>query len=88
VVPMNGHSPGHLGVMLRTRAADLVFAGDALFSLEQLRTRTLAGIVEEPAAARQTLDTLARQREASPTFLLPSHDTASLERFARGEVTR
>lgn len=88
VVPMNGHSPGHLGVLLRTREADLVFAGDALFSIEQLRTRTLAGIVEDPGAARQTLEVLAAQLAATPTFLLPSHDPASLERFARGEVTR
>lgn len=34
IVPLPGHSPGHLGVIVRTAEADLVFAGDAAFSAE------------------------------------------------------
>ena len=88
VVPLNGHSPGHLGVM-----ADLgdgrfaLFAGDSTFSLEQVAARTIAGISEVPPEARRSLDLIAAQLAHAPTFLLPAHDPASLERFGRGAVT-
>ncbi|MDX2013378.1 MAG: MBL fold metallo-hydrolase [Myxococcaceae bacterium] len=88
VVPLNGHSPGHLGVM-----ADLgdgrfaLFAGDSTFSVEQVASRTIAGISEVPADARRSLDLIAAQLAHAPTFLLPAHDPASLERFGRGAAT-
>lgn len=88
VVPLNGHSPGHLGVL-----ADLgdgrfaLFAGDATFSLEQLTTRTIAGISEVPDEARRSLERIVAQAGHAPTFVLPAHDPASLERFARDVTT-
>jgi glyoxylase-like metal-dependent hydrolase (beta-lactamase superfamily II) len=88
VVPLNGHSPGHLGVM-----ADLgdgrfaLFAGDSTFSVEQVQTRTIAGISEVPDEARRSLDLIAAQLAHAPTFLLPAHDPVSLDRFARDAVT-
>jgi N-acyl homoserine lactone hydrolase len=88
VVPITGHSPGHLGVM-----ADLgdgrhvLFAGDAAFSLEQIETGTIAGISEVPDAARRSLGLIREQLRSAPTFLLPSHDPVSLARFVRDEVT-
>jgi N-acyl homoserine lactone hydrolase len=88
VVPLNGHSPGHLGVMAEVGDGRFaLFAGDAAFSVEQVRTRTIAGISEVPDDARMSLSAIASQLERFPTFLLPAHDVASVERFERGVLT-
>jgi N-acyl homoserine lactone hydrolase len=49
-VPLPGHSPGHLGVMLQTASAWFLFAGDAVFDLDQLKNRRVAGISAVPEA--------------------------------------
>jgi glyoxylase-like metal-dependent hydrolase (beta-lactamase superfamily II) len=88
VVPMPGHSPGHLGLMARTEGHDVVCAGDATFSHQDLFAQRLAGIVERPIEAAATLRTLRSHVEAHPTQVLLCHDSQALERFARGEMTQ
>lgn len=87
IVPLRGHSPGHLGVLLSGEGHDVLFAGDSTFSVEQVESGTIAGISELPALARRSLEWTRRQLEQRPTFLLPAHDPASTERFSRGETT-
>lgn len=87
VVPLRGHSPGHLGLFVRLRDRRALFIGDSAFDVAQLEARRLAGIVERPAEARQTLEVVRQQLGLAPTFLLPAHDPESLLRFQRGEVT-
>jgi glyoxylase-like metal-dependent hydrolase (beta-lactamase superfamily II) len=87
VVPLPGHSPGHLGVVLEAGSEWVLFAGDSVFDLDQLAKRRIAGISEVPAAALDSLDRIAKQLAFAPTTLLPAHDPQSLERFARGAVT-
>jgi N-acyl homoserine lactone hydrolase len=87
VVPMRGHSPGHLGVLLASETQDVLFAGDSSFSLEQVESSTIAGISEVPALARRSLEWTRAQLEQRPTFLLPAHDPVSVERFGLGEAT-
>ena len=87
VVPLRGHSPGHLGVMLEVAQQFLLFAGDAAFSIEQVQTNTIAGISEDPTLARQSLQRISKQLGDLPTFFLPSHDSDSLRRFERRQLT-
>jgi glyoxylase-like metal-dependent hydrolase (beta-lactamase superfamily II) len=87
IVPMRGHSPGHLGVLLSDQTTDVLFAGDSSFSVQQVESGTIAGISEVPALARRSLEWTRAQLVQRPTFLLPAHDPASIERFQRGEVT-
>jgi N-acyl homoserine lactone hydrolase len=87
VVPLRGHSPGHLGVMVEVEQRFLLFAGDAAFSLEQVQTNTIAGISEDPALARQSLQRILKQLSNFQTFLLPSHDSQSLHRFERRQLS-
>lgn len=83
VLPLGGHSPGHLGLMVTAPDhSKLLFAGDATFSLEQVQQGIIAGICEAPAAARQTLGHVAAQLEREPTLLLPAHEPAALVRLA------
>lgn len=87
IVPLTGHTPGHLAVAVRTSRGTVLFAGDAAFSVRQIRERKIAGIVEAPDEARASLDRLAAQLETFPTFLVPAHEPRLLARFARGERT-
>ena len=87
IIPLPGHSPGHIGLVVRTSEGDVVIGGDAAFSSEQVATRTLAGIVEETASAAQTLELLAAHTRAHRSFLLFAHDLAGLARFEDGEPT-
>jgi N-acyl homoserine lactone hydrolase len=87
IVPMRGHSPGHLAVLLTDQTHDVLFAGDSSFSVEQVESGTIAGISEVPELARRSLEWTRAQLVSRPTFLLPAHDPASIERFGRGEVT-
>ncbi|MBL8940971.1 MAG: MBL fold metallo-hydrolase [Archangium sp.] len=88
IIPLTGHSPGHLGAMLTLDDGRAVlFAGDSTFSVEQVSTGTIAGISEVPERARRSLALIAAQLDAAPTFLLPAHDSASLRRFIADEKT-
>lgn len=87
IVSLPGHSPGHLGLLVRAEHRSIVFAGDAAFSLDQVAHRQLAGIVERPAQALETLDTLAEEIRAFDTRVLFAHDPASVARFAADTPT-
>ena len=87
VVLLSGHSPGHLGVVARADdGTRLLFAGDAVFSLEQLHGGVIAGICEVPRDARATLRVLERQLRAHPTMLLPAHERDAWTRLDAGRV--
>lgn len=88
VVPLPGHSPGHLAVMVEAAGAFTLFAGDAFFDLDQLRNRRIAGISEIPERAVDSLDRVVSQLASATTFVLPAHDPASIERWSAGEPTR
>ena len=87
IVPLKGHSPGHLGVELLTEHGAVLFAGDAVFDLAQLRDRRIAGISEVPGDALLSLERIAQRLAQRPTFLLPAHDPEAIWRFERGETT-
>lgn len=87
IVPLAGHSPGHLGLLVRTPSLDVVAAGDATFCMNDLATGTLAGIVEQPEPASRTLGILRDQLRSYPTSLLVSHDPQMVRSFAAGETS-
>lgn len=78
IVALPGHSPGHLGVLVRGQALDVLFIGDAAFDRQQVEQEVIAGIVEEPDRARATLRAIAAQLAARPTKLVLAHDPVTL----------
>ncbi len=87
IVPLTGHSPGHLGVVIATDDGSVVFGGDAAFDVTQIRDRRIAGIVEDPGNARASLDVLAAQIGSHRTWLVLAHDPVLLRRFGDGLAT-
>lgn len=94
IVALPGHSPGHLGVLVRAepgggeQALEVLIGGDVAFTLDQIRSSTIAGIVEDPRAARASLGALAARLDERPTLLLLTHDPLSAERLEGGVRTR
>lgn len=73
LVPTPGHTHGHQSVVVTGTEGSALLAGDASFSLDQVRRRAVAGICEDPAAARRTLDVVAEHLQETGARYLPSH---------------
>jgi glyoxylase-like metal-dependent hydrolase (beta-lactamase superfamily II) len=82
-----GHSAGHQSVRLRREGApDVLFAGDASFSDDQLRRDEVGGIVLNVPQTRSTADRLRALLRQRAAIYLPSHDPASVDRLAAGTI--
>ncbi|MDX2168984.1 MAG: MBL fold metallo-hydrolase [Deltaproteobacteria bacterium] len=88
IVALPGHSPGHLGVLLEAGDDRLLFAGDAVFSLDQVQCDEVAGIVVDVGESRRTVARIRDALAASDTYLLPAHEGAALDRWAAGRPSR
>ncbi|MEM8599919.1 MAG: N-acyl homoserine lactonase family protein [Bacteroidota bacterium] len=73
-VPTPGHTRGHQSVLIGYRDDWALLAGDASFSLDQVRRRAVAGICEDPNAARRTLALIGEHVEQYETRYLAAHD--------------
>jgi glyoxylase-like metal-dependent hydrolase (beta-lactamase superfamily II) len=82
VVATPGHSYGHQSVLLRTSEADLFFAGDMVFSQQQLLDNAIPGISHRVGATRESKERVIRYAKSRPTVFLPAHDPAAPQRLA------
>lgn len=88
VVPLLGHTPGHVGVLVADGGRYWLMAGDATFDLEQTRAGDVAGVSEGVAEARRTQARIATQLAGFDTVLLPAHDLAAFGRLETSAVAR
>jgi glyoxylase-like metal-dependent hydrolase (beta-lactamase superfamily II) len=87
LVPTPGHSGGHQSVLLLDGERTYCFAGDTSFDETQLLSRSIGGIVANPAQARQSLDALQAYAGSTPTVYLPTHDPDSTTRLREFRTT-
>lgn len=80
IVPLPGHTPGHAGLRVEGAGETWLIVGDATFDLDQTERTAIAGVSEDPQAARQTQEHLWRAASAG-VQLLPAHDPAVFERL-------
>jgi glyoxylase-like metal-dependent hydrolase (beta-lactamase superfamily II) len=81
LVPTPGHTFGHQSVIVRDGDADVLLAGDAVFTEAQAHTGEVAGIVADVKMARATLHTLKQHMTQRRTLVLPSHDPQATQRL-------
>ncbi|MGL6208755.1 MAG: N-acyl homoserine lactonase family protein [Paracoccaceae bacterium] len=74
IVPTPGHTPGHQSVRITDGRRSWLLGGDAAFTLDQVQTGQIAGVVAEPRAARNTLATLRDEASGTDATLLFTHD--------------
>lgn len=83
MLPTPGHTPGHCSVLLRTAEADLFFAGDLSFNLDQLQRGRWPGIADNRQTNAQSMRRVRRHARLFPTVYLPTHDPDAARRLAR-----
>lgn len=91
-VPLPGHSPAQLGVLLRTEDdRDVLLAADACWSARAWREQRMPSLLARPlfadwSAYRKTLAGVRRIATRHPDLeIIPSHCTASFEAFVERE---
>jgi len=88
LVPTPGHTHGHQSVLVRgTRDGSerwVLLAGDTTFDLGQVHSQRVAGISDDPTAARETIATVTEQLSEHPTVYVPAHDPYGAKRLTNG----
>ena len=75
LVSTPGHTPGHMSVLVRTAAGEALLAGDAAYTLHNLREQVLPLISADAARQRASLAQLKAFADLNPRApLVPSHD--------------
>jgi glyoxylase-like metal-dependent hydrolase (beta-lactamase superfamily II) len=70
-----GHTLGHMSVVLRTKAREVLLAGDAIYLRETLETAHLPHRVEDEHLFRRSLREIAQYRKETPdALIIPGHD--------------
>jgi N-acyl homoserine lactone hydrolase len=87
VVATPGHTPGHVSVIcVDDEGRNVLLAGDAADTLEQLRARRPDAVAPDAAVHVATLDRILAHGREHPTVFLPTHDPDSAARLAQNVV--
>jgi glyoxylase-like metal-dependent hydrolase (beta-lactamase superfamily II) len=86
VLSMPGHDADNLGVFARTPQGPLLLAGDAAYTMRNIREMILPGYLADPCRAWDSLYRLKRLTErAPPIAVIPSHDPEAWKVIATPE---
>lgn len=86
LVGTEGHSPGHLSVVVREGERMLFLAGDTSYTEGLMLEQAVDGVSAVEGAARETLRRVLRYASGTPTVYLPSHDPDSGVRLAERRI--
>lgn len=84
LIPTPGHANGHQSVLIEDEGKSICLVGDAAFTLEQIQTGEIGGIVESHSQAVRSAQLLKEQYDAFGTIMLPTHDPNNAERMLDG----
>ncbi|NKY40047.1 MBL fold metallo-hydrolase [Cellulomonas septica] len=85
IVPLPGHATGHLGVLVRTPARDVLLIGDAAWDRRAVTHRELPAPVVRLLSAdwpryTRTIDALHRLTQGRPDLVVvPAHDAVAID---------
>ena len=81
ILPTEGHTPGHVSVLVSTEDRRYFLAGDTSYTQDLLIKGASDGVAPSPSKARRTLDRIMALASRRPMVYLPSHDPDSKERL-------
>ncbi len=84
LIPTPGHAIGHQSVLIEDDGKSICIVGDAAFSLDQIQSGKIGGIVENHTDAVRSARLLKDQYEAFGTIMLPAHDPENASRLSSG----
>ena len=86
LLPTEGHSRGHLSVLVREEHLSFFLAGDTSYTEQLLLDQAIDGVSPNEQAAQQTLKRIGEYARMTPTVYLPSHDPKAKERLSQRET--
>ena len=81
IIPTPGHANGHQSVLIADEGKSVCIVGDAAFSLAQIQSGEIGGIVESHTDAMLSAQMLKNQYESFGTVMLPTHDPDNAARL-------
>ena len=82
LVPVPGHTPGQLAVVVEDGDHAVFLAGDSSYTQDALLHRVVDGIGPDEAAERLTHERILTYAAQTPTVYLPAHDPETTARLA------
>jgi N-acyl homoserine lactone hydrolase len=82
LVPVPGHTPGQIGVLVQDGDHTVLLAGDSSYTQELMLRGKVDGVGADEQAARLTHERIRDYAAANPTVYLVAHDPESADRLA------
>jgi N-acyl homoserine lactone hydrolase len=82
IVATQGHTTGHVSVVLDEGSRAVFFAGDASYTEALMVEGAIDGVAPNESAARETLHRIRELTHQRPVVYLPSHDPEAGSRLA------
>jgi glyoxylase-like metal-dependent hydrolase (beta-lactamase superfamily II) len=82
LVPLAGHTPGQIGVIVREDDHVILLAGDSSYSEELMLRGAIDGVAPDEKGARLTIERIQQQCRETPTVYLVAHDPQTAARLA------
>jgi N-acyl homoserine lactone hydrolase len=86
LVPVPGHTPGQLGVLVRDGDHSVFLAGDSSYTQDAMLRGAVDGVGSDEDAERLTHERIRAYAAANPTVYLPAHDPETAIRLAERAV--
>ena len=86
LLPTEGHSSGHLSVLVREDEHSIFIAGDTSYTEQLMLEQVVDGVSPDERIAAQTLKRILVYTQANPTVYLPSHEPEARERLLKRQV--
>jgi len=83
LLPTEGHTNGHLSVLVREEGLSIFLAGDTSYTEQLMLEQAIDGVSPDEQAARRTLKRIGEYVRMVPTVYLPSHDPGAKERLSQ-----
>ncbi len=86
LLPTEGHTHGHLSVLVREERVSILLAGDTSYTEKLMLEQAIDGVSPDEQEARRTLQRIREYVSMVPTVYLPSHDPAAKERLSQRQI--
>jgi glyoxylase-like metal-dependent hydrolase (beta-lactamase superfamily II) len=86
IVPLPGHTPGHIGVIVDDGDHSVLLAGDASYTQDLMLRGAVDGVSPDEAVASTTLERIRSFASTTPTVYVVAHDPETGVRIAERTV--
>jgi N-acyl homoserine lactone hydrolase len=86
LIPVPGHTPGQLAVIVKEDEHSVLLAGDSSYTQDAMLRGAVDGVGPDEAAERRTHERIRAYAGATPTVYLPCHDPETAVRLTERRI--